>query len=167
MLVCVGSGWLSAQDRIPPRVSTGRVVTKTHLVALFSDLETQLVQAEQAKDEPTLNRLLGDDFEVWTPELSGEPVPRDDWQKQALARKLLAFRIEQTAVKAISDEIVVASFILEETAEHDSKAKATHHFVVDVWKKNGDAWQLTDRYSSRVAGSASAGSESAKPTGKE
>ena len=78
MLVCVGSGSLAGQGQTAPRVSTGRVVTKTRLVALFSDLETQLLQAEQARDEPTLNRLLGDDFEVWTPELSGDPIPRDN-----------------------------------------------------------------------------------------
>ena len=166
LLVCICPGWLAGQDQTPPRVSTGRVVTKTRLVAIFSDLETQLLQAEQAKDEPALNRLLGEDFEVWTPELSGDPIPRDDWQKQALAQKLSSFRIEQMAVKGMSDEIVVASFLLEETVQHDGKTKGGNHFVVDVWKKNGDAWQVTDRYSSRVA--ASAGTEGGKkPTGKE
>ncbi len=166
LLVCVGSRGLAAPEQTAPGVSTGRVVTKTRLVAIFSDLETQLLQAQQAKDEPALNRLLGDEFEVWTPELSGDPIPRDDWRKRALAQKLSSFRIEQMAVKAMSDEIVVASFLLEETAEHDGKGRASNRFVVDVWKKNGDVWQLAERYSSRVAGSADT-EGGKKPTGKE
>jgi Domain of unknown function (DUF4440) len=166
LLVCICPGWLAAQDQPAPRVSTGRVVTKTRLVALFSDLETQLLQGEQARDKPTLNRLLGEEFEVWTPNLSGDPIPRDDWQKRALAQKLSWFRIEQMAVKVMSDEVVVASFLLKETTQVDGKSKASNRFIVDVWKKNGDAWQLTDRYSSRVTGSADTESGK-KPTGKE
>ena len=68
----------------------------------------------------------------------------------------------------MSDELVVASFLLEETAEHDGKGRAINLFVVDVWKKNGDVWQLTDRYSSRVPESARVSSEGdRKPTGKD
>jgi hypothetical protein len=166
LLLCAGSGWMAGQDQGAPRVSQGRVVTKTRLVAMFSDLENQLLQAEQAKDEGTLNRLLGEEFQVWTPEPPGDPIPKEDWQKRALTQKLLSFRVEQMTVRGLSDEIAVASFVLWEKLEQRGKENSSTHFVVDVWKKNGDSWQITDRYQSRVAHSASTES-SLKPTGKE
>jgi hypothetical protein len=43
------------------------VVTKTRLQVLFADLENQWLKAVQAKDKPSMDKLLAESFEVWTP----------------------------------------------------------------------------------------------------
>ena len=45
------------------------------------------------------------------------------------------------------------------------KEHTTEHFVVDVWTKKGDGWQLAARYLSPVSGAAYAPAP-AKPTGR-
>ena len=148
---------------------TARIVTKTRLVAIFSELETQWLQAVQQKDETTLSRLVSEDFQVWTPQPPGAPIPREDWQKQALAHQLASFRLRQMAVRSLSNQISVASFVLSDIIEQGGKPRSRDHFVVDIWKKDGENWQCTDRYVWPISGNARrvrAGVD-LKPSGKE
>ena len=148
---------------------TARIVTKTRLVAIFSELETQWLQAVQQKDETTLSRLVSEDFQVWTPQPPGAPIPREDWQKQALAHQLASFRLRQMAVRSLSNQISVASFVLSDIIEQGGKPQSRDHFVVDIWKKDGENWQCTDRYVWPISGNARrvrAGVD-LKPSGKE
>lgn len=157
VLVCL----LSAQE-------TGRrIVTRTRLQVLFSDLETQWLEAVQQGDKAALNRLLSEEFEVWTPAPPGDPIPREDWQAQAFARPPQSFQLGQMAVRAVSADISVASFRLTETFGSGPEARHEAYFVVDVWTKvgSGDDWRCTDRYLSRVADEGP--KSELKPSGKE
>jgi len=55
----------------------GRIETRTRLVSLFSDLQNQWLEAVKKKDAAALDRLLGDEYEVWTATHNG-PIPRED-----------------------------------------------------------------------------------------
>jgi hypothetical protein len=44
--------------------TSGRIVTRTRLVAVFSDLQNQWLEAVQKKDTATLDRLLGEEYQV-------------------------------------------------------------------------------------------------------
>lgn len=143
----------------------GRIVTTTRLVAIFSELENDCVKAIQQNDGARLNKLLSEDFEVWTPAPPGHPIPREDWLKQA--EKPQSFSIRQMAVRGLANDISIASFVLSETVNPPA-AKPRNTFVVDVWKKSGDQWQLTDRYASPFAGAIPAATPGDKrPTGKQ
>jgi hypothetical protein len=147
----------------------GRIVTTTRLVTIFSQLEKDWLKAVQQKDEASLNRLLTEDFEVWTPAPPGDPTPREEWLRQALAEKIDSFRIRQMAVKGLNDNTAIASFVLSETVEHAGKPLTRSFFIVDVWeKKNGrdESWQATERYLSEVKGVAATQQGDVKPTGK-
>jgi ketosteroid isomerase-like protein len=148
-----------------------RIVTRTRLQVLFSDLEDQWLKAIQQKDAPSLDRLLSEDFQVWTPTPPGSPMPREDWQTAAFGRKLRSFEYHQLAVRSASPEIAIASFVLTETFDQAGKSVSEDHFVVDVWAKNGegDNWRCTDRYWWKVSGASHpAGSKpGVKPSGKE
>src|SRR5581483_1905668 len=150
------------------KTSPGRVVTTTRLVTLFSDLETQWLNALQQKDQAALDRLLGDDFEVWAADSPGVPLPREEWQKQALARPLTSFQVSQMAVRGISDEAAIASFILDRKYEANGRTQEQNDFVVDVWQNQDGTWKCTDLYiSSRSGTEKRAPSRDAKPTGKQ
>jgi ketosteroid isomerase-like protein len=148
------------QSTKPP----GRIVTTTRLVAIFSELENDCMKAVQENDENTLNKLLSDDFEVWTPAPPGHPIPREDWLKQV--QKPQSFRIRQMAVRGVADDISIASFVLSETI-NQTGAKPRNTFIVDVWTKIADQWQLMDRYASPIVGATPAATQVDKqPTGK-
>ena len=163
-LVMGQAGGLFAQQNTPDPNSARRVVTTTRLVASFSDLENQWLQALQHRDEPSLSRLLGEDFQVWTPNVNG-PVPREEWQQQAFARTLTSFQFRQMAARSLNEATVVTSFVLHENVQSGGKSTAEHYFVVDIWSKKDGQWVCTDRYLAPISG-AQVGAADVKPSGK-
>jgi hypothetical protein len=153
-----------AQQDKPDPYAQRRVVTTTRLVAVFADLENQWLKAQQRKDKPALSRLLGEVFQVWMPSVSG-PVPREEWQQQALAHQLTLFHFRQMAARSLNEATVVASFVLSESVQSGGKTIAKDHFVVDIWSKQDDQWVCTDRYISPLS-SGQAAAADVKPSGK-
>ena len=125
----------------------------------------------QQKDTATLHRLLDDAFQVWTAAPPGDPLPREEWEKRVFGRNLRSSELRQLAVRAVTPEVSVASFVLSETFDQGGKPRTEAHFVVDVWVKtgDGDTWKCTDRYMSVVTGlTPLVGTKKhVKPTGKE
>jgi hypothetical protein len=140
-----------------------RVVTKTRLQVLFLDLESQWLEAVQAKDKLRLGKLLSDTFEIWTP-TQADPVPLDDWRQRAFARPPKTFDVRQIAVRAVSNDVAVVSFVLNQTFA--GGASSENQFVVDIWKNETDGWRCTDRYLSH-APRAEAAPEDVRPNGKQ
>ena len=155
VLACSSS--LSAQG-------SGHIETRTRLVSQFSSLQTQWMDAIKQKDSAALDRLLSEDFEIWTPDHSG-PIPREDWQAQALAENLKGFRITNMAVKSPRDGVAIESFRLETTTSRNGSEVTQQFFVVNLWISDKDAWSCTDSYVSPVQ--AAPKTAPAKPTGKE
>ena len=153
------------QGQVAPERPAKRIVTRTRLVAIFSDLEDQLFKSLQEKNDQALSVLLSEDFQLWTPAPPGDPVPREDWQKQALAGNMKAYSIRQMAARSIDDNSVLVHFVLSRTLQHAGKPAPSEYFVVDLWQKNGEKWRLSDRYASPLAASRSR-PEAVRPTGK-
>ena len=154
-----------ANAQAPGQHTPGRIVTTTRLVAIFSQLENQWLKAVQEKDQATLDRLLGEEFQAWKP--MADPIPREDWVKQAFADKLASFRTQHMAVRGLNNDISVASFVLTQTTEQGKKPTTQQYFVVDVWQKTAGGWQATDRYISQLKNaSVPTAPTDVKPTGK-
>lgn len=147
--------------------SPQRIQISTRLVALFSQLENQWSEAMQQKKSADLDKLLDEDFQVWTPSVAG-PTPRETWQQYAFARTLESFKIRQMAVRSITDNNAAVSFLVNESVQSAGKPLPEEYFVVDLWSKKTGNWLCTDRYVSSVAqGSTPAGTGDKKPTGKQ
>jgi hypothetical protein len=119
-----------------------RIVTTTRLVAQFSELEREWLKALASRDQTVLDGLMGEDFQEWNPQ-SSDPVPREDWLRARLGAVGSEARIQQMAVRDLGS-VALVSFLLS--------AQAGQWFVVDVWQRQGEQWQVTDRYASPVAG---------------
>jgi hypothetical protein len=141
----------------------GRVVTKTRLQVLFADLENQWLKAVQAKDKPSMDKLLAESFEVWTP-TQGDPIPLANWRQQSFSRPPQSFEIRQIAVRGVKDDVAIVSFVLNQ--HFAGRPSSENQFVVDIWTKGDDGWRCTDRYIS-PAGAPQAASEDARPNGKQ
>ena len=122
-------------------------VTRTRLVALYSDLEAQLATAAQKSDSAKLQQMLSDDFEQWTPEPPGDPIPREDWMA---AYHPPSFSTHQMAVRTFGDT-EIASFVLHQKAAFGDKDASGEFFVVDVWRREGNSSRLASRYLCRAA----------------
>jgi hypothetical protein len=129
--------------------ASGRIETRTRLVSQLSALQNQWLTAIKNKDTAALDRLLSEEFEVWTPDQDG-PLPREEFQSQAFADNLQSFRIAEMAVKSPRDGVAIESFRLETTTSNKGKALARQFFVVNVWVSEKESWRCTDSYISPV-----------------
>lgn len=137
-----------------PAPQPGNVPTVTRLVKVFSELERGLVEKIHAKDASALDALLDPAFEMRIGSAPGAPVPRAAWIRDA-RKSAAAPRIEQMAVHDFG-EVAVVSF-REVFAASGSKGRGHDRFVVDCWRRDGDAWKLVVRYLSDASASGVAG----------
>ena len=133
----------SASGLAQPAPASGRIPTVTRLVKLFTGLERDLVARTHAKDAAALDAILDPAFELRAGNAPGTPVPRDAWIRDARAAQRASPLIEQMAVHDFGD-IAIVSF--RETAARASTRRGSARFVVDCWKREGDAWKLAVRY---------------------
>lgn len=156
----LGTSQEPSYTRVKPRI-----ITATRQVALFTGLETQLLQAIQRKDQAALGGLLADDLVIEMP--GAEPIAGDDWAPQVLEKgfSLKAFEVRDMSVIDLGDSAVV-KFDRLQAAALKNKNQSGEYFVVDIWKKSGDSWKLTNRYVSRV-GPVTPAAKAPRPTGKQ
>ena len=141
-------------------------MTGTRLVSIFSGLENQLFAAVQKKDKATITQMTTDDFSIWMPSESGDPLPLDDWlQSIATDYTLKSFKVRHMAAHDLGGPVLV-KFELSQSASYKTKEENGEYFVVDAWMKDGDSWKLSDRYISRFSAAKSTPAP-VKPTGKE
>ncbi|HXO39736.1 MAG TPA: nuclear transport factor 2 family protein [Candidatus Acidoferrum sp.] len=155
----------AAQEPVKPKLNP-RIITATKQVAIFTDLERQLLQAVQKKDKATLQALLTDDFTIEMPD--ADPLPSDEWLDSVTAKdySLKSFVVRQMSVADLGDAAVVKFERLQDAA-FKGQPDSGEFFAVDLWKKNGDSWKLANRYVAKVSSQPSIPKAPIKPTGKQ
>ena len=145
----------AAETAPPPRQ---RVVTMTRFVKVFSDLEYQLADALRANDQAVVDRLMAAEFEQRNAARPGEPVPREDWLKSNDYFGPGDGSMYELAVHDRGD-LAIASFRW--------RFKDRDWFLVDVWRKKADSYELVTRYASPLPNVAAAPKAPAsQPSGK-
>ena len=132
----------------PPQVSM------TRLMIVFAGIERNLADAVSRHDQTTTDKLLSPDFEFRPDAHPGEPTTRADWLAD---NAMHGTGTDQLSVRELGD-VAVVSFVTRTTANASS-------YVIDVWKQQGDTWQLITRYQSKLP-NAEAPTEDKAPTGK-
>jgi ketosteroid isomerase-like protein len=152
-----------AQEPVKPKLSP-RIVTATKQVTMFSDLEIQMLKAVQKKDKAALQAMLTDDCVIEMP--NADPLPGDEWVDSVMAKN---FTLKSFAMRGVFfvdlGNAAVVKFERRQDATNAGKPESGEFFVVDVWKKDGDAWKLASRFVSKT----NSGSPITpiKPTGKQ
>lgn len=145
--------------------ATGRIMTRTRLVSVLLQLERQLYAGIQNKDKAAITALLDDEFEIWTPNGTGDPLPLEDWLAEVTGDyNLKSFKFSELSARDFG-QVVLFKCVLDQKAELKGKDESGNYFIVDAWVKNGDSWKLSDRYVSKV--SATQQHLPVKPSGKE
>jgi hypothetical protein len=52
------------------------------------------------------------------------------------------------AARKLSEDLAVVSWLLTQRAASEGRDRSGDFYVVDIWKKNRDRWQMIARYSS-------------------
>ncbi|HLY92719.1 MAG TPA: nuclear transport factor 2 family protein [Candidatus Angelobacter sp.] len=156
---------VAGQEPVKPPLNP-RIITATRQAKIFTDLEAQLLRAVQAKDQATLQNLLGDDCMIEMPD--ADPLPGDDWVSSVVGKdfSLKSFTIRQLSVLDLGDSAVV-KFDRVQQATYKGQPANGESFVVDVWKKSGESWKLANRYVSKVSSVPWMPKGDVKPTGKQ
>jgi hypothetical protein len=163
MVTLAGVAW--AQSTIS-QGSPKRIETSTRLVTIFSGLTNELFQSIQKHDVAAFGRLVGEDFELRTPGAPDNPKSREDWQQLAVRRPLQSFRISQMAVRALSDDVAIVSFVVEE--KRGTVIGTQISFVVQAWSRVGEAWTCQEAYVSPTPNlAASSRKRDRRPSGKD
>lgn len=138
-----------------------KITTATRGVQQFWGLENELAQAFEKKDKAAMGKLLNDDFKVWMPNQTGSAVGREDWLASGHENPA-PVRLVQMAVQ-FYQEVAVVKFVGQGKAISGSKENPRQYFVVDLWEKNDQGWELTNRYMAAIAPI----QMPAKPNGKQ
>ena len=155
----------AAQEPVKPKL-TPRIVTATRQVTMFSDLEIQMLKAVQKKDKTALEAMLTDDCIIEMPD--ADPLAGDEWVDSVMAKDFTLKSFAMRNVFAVDlGNAVVIKFERRQDAINKGKADSGEFFVVDVWKKDGDAWKLANRFVSKSASGAVEPKKPVKPTGKQ
>lgn len=155
----------ATQEPVKPALNP-RIITATKQVSIFTGLEKQLLQAIQKKDKAAVQAMLNDDLYIEMPD--ADPLPGDDWLDSVMAKDytLKSFVVRQVSAIDLGDAVVVKFDRIQEAA-FKGKPDGGEFFVVDVWKKSGDAWKLASRYVSKVSSVPVMPKADVKPTGKQ
>ena len=153
-----------AQEPVKPQLSS-RIKTATRQVVTFTNLETQMLQAVQKKDQAALTAMLTDDFALEMP--NADRTAGEDWMDSVMSKDfaLEKFGVHQVSVIDLGNSAVVKYDRLQQ-ATYKGANENGQFFVVDLWKKDGDKWKLANRYVSKVSSVVPA-EPAPKPTGKQ
>ncbi len=152
-----------AQEPVKPSLSP-RIITATKQVTMFSGLENQMIQALKKNDKAAIQAMLTDEFTVHFP--SADPLASDEWLDSVMSKDfvLKSCVLRQFWVADLGTAAVVSYDRLQESTLK-GKDDGGEFYVVDLWKKEGDTWKLSDRYVSKVSSTIPKGP--VKPTGKQ
>ncbi|HZS27497.1 MAG TPA: nuclear transport factor 2 family protein [Candidatus Angelobacter sp.] len=156
---------LAAQEPWKPPL-TSRIKTSTRQVVLFTNLETQMLQAVQKKNQAALTAMLTDDFAIDMP--NADRMAGEDWVDSVMSKDftLEKFGVHQMSVIDLGNAAVVKYERLQQATQKGDNENG-EFFVIDLWKKDGDNWKLADRYVSKVSSVIPADKSEPKPTGKQ
>lgn len=155
----------AAQEPWKPPL-TSRIKTATRQVVIFTNLETQMFQAVQKKNQAALTAMLTDDFAIEMP--NADRMSGEDWVDSVMSKDftLEKFGVHQMSVIDLGNAAVVKYERLQQATQKGASENG-QFFVVDLWKKDGDTWKLAGRYVSKVSSAIPADKSGPKPTGKE
>jgi ketosteroid isomerase-like protein len=165
-VVFVGfSGLITAQEPEKPAL-TPRIITATKQVTTFSGIEKQMLQAVQKKDKAALQAMLTEDCIIHLPD--ADSMPGDDWLDSVMSKDfaLKSFVVRQMDVADLGNAAVVSYDRIQEST-YKGQNDGGEFYVVDLWKKDGDNWKLSDRYVSKVSSTPYMPKGPIKPTGKQ
>jgi hypothetical protein len=135
---------------LPPRVDADSQLTEELRL-----LEQRLGEAAMHMDTKALERLVGAEYTLRVGDDPEESYPRAPWMDSLRPGnphpyKVESFHEQYHAARRLTDNLAVVSLLLTQKATRSGVDRSGDFYLVDVWKKTGDDWQIIARYSTPV-----------------
>jgi hypothetical protein len=132
----------------PPPADIDAQLTDT-----LAQLERELgdVALHGFKDRQEVERLVGSEFTVRFSDAPERSVPRAHWALPSTRYKMEALEEQFPAARRLADDLAVVSLLLTEKVSLDGRDQNGDSYLVDIWKRRADRWQLIARYSGRLS----------------
>ncbi len=100
------------------------------------------------KDTRTMERLVSPDFTQRVSDAPERSLPRALWGQPSDTYTIESIEGRLYAARKLVEDLAVVSLLLTQQANSAGRDRSGDFYVVDIWKKSGDAWQIIARYSS-------------------
>jgi Domain of unknown function (DUF4440) len=124
------------------------------LTEQLRQLEQQLGEASMHRDWQVVARLMGTDFTLRVGDDPERSVPRALRQEvhshQKSEYKTESLEEQFHAARKLADNLAVMSLLLTQKATLAGRDRSGDFYIVDIWRKNGDKWQIIARYSTPI-----------------
>ncbi len=137
--------------QLPPPADTDPQLTEQ-----LRQLEQQLGEAAMHMDTKVVERLVGPEYTLRVGDAPEQSVPRAPWMESLRPQgphpyKLESFNEDFHAARKLTDNLAVVSLLLTQKATFAGRDRSGDFYLVDIWNKNGDTWQIIARYSTPIA----------------
>jgi Domain of unknown function (DUF4440) len=155
-LIVLASYVFQDQIKNSPAGSSPHADTDSQLTEELRLLEQRLGEAAMHRDTKVLERLVGTEYTLRVGDDPEESVPRAPWMDSLRPEnphpyKVESFREQYHAARRLSDNLAVVSLLLTQKATTPAgRDRSGDFYLVDVWKKTADNWQIIARYSTPV-----------------
>jgi hypothetical protein len=138
-------------NHLPPELPPDTDIDP-QLTEQLRQLEQQLGEAAVHRDTKILERLVGPAYTLRLGDAPEQSVPRTDWMENVRSQGAHSYKVESIderyhAARKLTDNLAVVSLLLTQKATDDGHDRSGDFYLVDIWKKSGDQWQITARYS--------------------
>jgi hypothetical protein len=117
-------------------------------------LEQQFGEASMHGDWQVVDRLMGPEFTLRVgddPERSVPRAQREDVRPDQTSQyKVESFEERYHAARKLTDNVVVMSLLQTQKATLAGHDRSGDFYIVDIWRKKGDRWQIIARYSTPI-----------------
>jgi len=137
-------------DRGPLRQMPPPTDSDPQLTDLLRQLEQELGEAalHGFKDTKTMERLVSPEFTQRVSDAPERSLPRSLWGQPSGTYKIESIEGRHHAARKLTENLAVVSLLLTQQATSEGRDRSGYFYVVDIWKKRGDRWQMIARYSS-------------------
>ena len=141
-------------QELPPLPSPADI--DPQLTEQLRQLEQQLGEAAMHMDTKALERLVGAEYTLRMGDAPEQSAPRGLWMESLRPQgphpyQLESFNEQYYAARRLSDNLVAVSLVLTQKATFAGRDRSGDFYIVDIWKKSGDQWQIIARYSTPIA----------------
>ena len=95
-----------------------------------------------------MERLVSPEFTQRVSDAPERSLPRALWGQPSDTYKIESIGGRYHAARKLAEELAVVSRLLSQQATFQGRDRSGDFYVVDIWKKSGDGWQMIACYSS-------------------
>jgi hypothetical protein len=95
-----------------------------------------------------MERLISPEFTQRVSDAAERSLPRALWGQPSRTYTIESIEGRHHAARKLSEHLAVVSLLLSQEATSQGRDRSGDFYVVDIWQKSGDGWQMIARYSS-------------------